>query len=74
MDKEEIRAVIEEAVIGIDLSNVEDDERFEEIGIDSLDHASILLIVEEKSGKKIPDEALQECSSIAGIVSFLKDA
>lgn len=68
-----VRAIIAEAVKGVELSDVKDDEVFQDFGIDSLDHSLILLAVEEKSGKKIPDEALEECSTIDGIVAFLRN-
>lgn len=70
---EDIHAIVRDVVKGIDLSNLADDDDFYDAGIDSLDHSMILLAVEEKSGVKIPDEALETCSSVSGIVTYLKD-
>jgi acyl carrier protein len=41
------------------------------LGIDSLDHASILLAVEEKFGIKIPDEAAKNLITIEAIADFV---
>jgi acyl carrier protein len=41
------------------------------LGIDSLDHASILLAVEEKFGVKIPDEAAEKLVTIVAIADFV---
>ncbi len=73
LDGDAIRSIILEAVKGVDISSLEDDQDFEDVGIDSLDHSMILLSVEEKSGVKIPDEAVDNCRSVKGILSFLGD-
>lgn len=72
-DSDQIRAIIEESVKGVDIATLGDEQDFSEVGIDSLDHSMILLAVEERSNIKIPDEAVDSCASVAGIVAFLKD-
>lgn len=69
----DIRSILQDVVKGIDISRLEDDQDFYEFGIDSLDHSMLLLAVEEKSKIKIPDEAIEICGSVSGIVSYLSD-
>lgn len=42
-----------------------------ELGLDSLDHATILLQVEEKFGVKIPDDAAESLVSVSAIAEFV---
>jgi len=68
----DIRNVIQSSVIGFDLDQLRDDQDFLDAGIDSLDHLSILLALEEKLGvKKIPDNDIDKCRSISGILDYL---
>jgi|GEM_PF-420947 len=46
------------------------EETFADAGIDSLDHTNILLRLQERHNLVVPDEALDECSSINGILAF----
>ena len=69
----DIKNIIQETVIGFDVDSLDESQDFSEAGIDSLDHLSILLALEEKFDiNKIPDEDIDLCSSIAGILSYLK--
>lgn len=72
LNSETIRSIISEVVIGIDVSTISNATKFQEAGLDSLDHANILLAIEEQHGAKIPDEALEECSSIDGILAYVQ--
>jgi acyl carrier protein len=73
LGSEDVRSILQEVIKGIDLSALGDDENFYEFGIDSLDHSMVLLAIEEKSNIKIPDEAIESCSSVTGIVAYLSD-
>ena len=66
-----IRVIIEESVVGFDVNALEDEMSFQEAGIDSLDHANILFTIEDQFKVKIPNEAVDICSSIKGIVEYL---
>ncbi len=67
-----IRNVIKETVAGFDIERLDEDEDFNDAGIDSLDHLSILLALEEEFNiEKIPDEAIDDCKSISGIINYL---
>jgi acyl carrier protein len=42
-----------------------------ELGLDSLDHASVLLQIEETFGVKIPDEDSEKLVTVDAIVKFI---
>jgi acyl carrier protein len=42
-----------------------------DLGLDSLDHATILLQVEEKFGVKIPDDAAASLVTVTAIAEFV---
>ena len=48
------------------------DAKFEDVGIDSLDHASLLLALQERYSLNIPDEDLEKTSSIADILAYAR--
>ena len=70
LSEQQIRDAIAKSVLNFDAAALSSSMRFQEAGIDSLDHASILLELQERHGLKVPDEAIQQCSSIAGILEF----
>ncbi len=74
LDRENILEIIDEVVIGIEAASIADDTDFKECGIDSLDHANVLLAIEEQFGVNIPDEDVDKCSSISGIISYVNNA
>lgn len=73
LDGNQIRSIIQGAVKGVDVAGLADEQDFSDAGIDSLDHSMILLAIEEKTSIKIPDEAVDRCASVAGIMAFLED-
>lgn len=69
----DIKNIIQETVIGFEADTLEENQDFSDAGIDSLDHLSILLVLEEKFGiDKIPDEDIDLCSSISGILNYIQ--
>ncbi len=68
---ENIHEIIKEIVVGFDASELKDDQDFIDAGIDSLDHSNILLAIEEKTNVPIPDDEVENCSTINGIIKFL---
>ncbi len=66
-----LRSIINKVVMGVDLSDLGDDQDFADAGIDSLDQLSILLAIEEQHDITIPDEDLDQCNSIAGLVAYV---
>ena len=73
LNSEEIKAIISEEIKGFDISNLDENKNFQDAGIDSLDHISILFSIQEKYSIDIPDEAVNQCSSISGIISFVNN-
>jgi len=70
----DIKNVIADSVIGFDVSAMSNDQDFSDLGIDSLDHLTILLTLEEAFEiKKIPDEDIDKCRSISGILDYLSN-
>ena len=70
LSEQQIRAAIAKTVLNFDAASLDPNARFQDSGIDSLDHASILLELQESHGLKVPDEAIERCSSIKGILEF----
>jgi acyl carrier protein len=66
----DIRSAIQKTVVGIDAAALDASADFYNSGIDSLDHASILLELQEKNGLVVPDDDLAECRSIQGILTY----
>jgi acyl carrier protein len=70
LSEQQVRDAIAKSVLNVDAVALSSKTRFQDAGIDSLDHASILLELQERYGLKVPDEAIQQCSSIEGILEF----
>jgi len=66
----DIRNAIQKTVVGIDAQAIDVAADFNTAGIDSLDHASILLELQENNGLVVPDEDLAQCRSIQGILTY----
>ena len=72
ISEKDIRNAIQTSVMGFDVEKLKNDEDFVDAGMDSLDHLSILLNLEESyEVKKIPDEDVDLCGSINGILDYL---
>lgn len=65
-----VRAVIGGAVDRVSTSDLESAEDFYDFGLDSLDHAMILLRLEETYGLHVAEEDFELCSSIEAIVAY----
>ena len=68
-----IRKVIKETVMGFEIEALDEDEDFTDAGIDSLDHAVILLALDEEFGIKIADSDVDKCNSIDNILCYIKE-
>jgi acyl carrier protein len=70
----DIKNVIADSVMGFDVSAMDNDQDFSNLGLDSLDHLTILLALEEVLGiKKIPDEDIDKCRSVSSILDYLSN-
>jgi acyl carrier protein len=68
----EIASILESADVAVDMGKIQPETSLREAGVDSLDMANVLLMIEEKYGIKIPDEHVKGLDSIDGIVMYLR--
>ena len=60
--------------LGVDADQVKEDASFiEDLGADSLDTVELVMAFEEEFGAEIPDEDAEELTSVAGVISYLKE-
>ena len=70
LTEQDVRSVIAKAVANFDAGQLGRDTLFDDAGIDSLDHLSVLLALKESFGLTVPDEDVDRCRSIAGILEY----
>jgi acyl carrier protein len=70
-DKGTIAELVRDVAPAIAIGPDQYEQSLFDLGIDSLDHASILLQVEERFGVKIPDEAAEGLTSVSAIAGFV---
>lgn len=70
LSEEQVRAAIAEAVDRAGAASIGADTDFEDAGLDSLDHAQILIRIEERYGLHVADADMAECRSIAAILAY----
>ena len=68
---ENIKEVIEQAEVLGDVSELQNDIKLSEQGIDSLDIVNIYLLIEEKFGVFISDEDLEQVKTIDDIIGYV---
>lgn len=66
-----IKQIISEADILVDIVKIKNDIQLKDQGADSLDLANILLLLEEKFEIKIPDQDLDQVQSINAIIEYI---
>jgi acyl carrier protein len=66
----DIRSIISEVVPTIDAGSLSADSEFADSNIDSLDHWSILLELQERFGLVVPDQDLEQTTSIKKILVY----
>lgn len=70
-DEAKIADLIRDVAPSVKIGPAEYEHSLKDLGLDSLDHASILLQVEEQFGIKIPDEAAEGLTSVGAIARFV---
>lgn len=68
---ENVKEVIAEAEVLVDVSDMKNDIPLTEQGIDSLDVVNVYLLLEEKFDVKIPDEDLNKLQTIDNIIEYI---
>lgn len=67
----ELKRLIENTIEGFNASQLMPDTPFSQSGLDSLDHATILMAIDEAYGIKIPDEDMDQCFSLNSTIQYL---
>jgi acyl carrier protein len=66
----DVRKAISQSIQGFDVESLGLDQNFYEAGMDSLDHMTILLKLQETYNLVVPDDALDQVANIRGILEF----
>ena len=75
LKRENVIEAIKKNVLGFDIGRIENDEQnLLDAGLDSLDHASVLLTLEEEHGISFPDEVAGELVTIQAIMNHANAA
>lgn len=70
LKESDVRSVISEVVRTVTSGALRPDSEFADSNIDSLDHWSILLALQERFGLVVPDEDLEQTTSIEKILAY----
>jgi acyl carrier protein len=70
--EQQVRMAIASVVDTVDAAAIDAAMDFDECGIDSLDHASVIMRIEELYGLRVADGDFDECRSIAAIVAYFQ--
>lgn len=68
--EQDVRNIIARSVTDESLASIGFEITFEEGGLDSLDHASILLNLQDEFDFVVPDEDVDKCNSIQAILEY----
>lgn len=70
LSEKDVRDAITAAVDRVSVDDLGIDENFHRFGLDSLDHAQILIRLEEIHGLRVADADFEKCLSIAAIIDY----
>ena len=71
MDDQRARAVIADH-FHLPLAHIRDDAEFVHLGADSLDMVSLTMRFEEEFNTHIPEDAVEDCSTVADALKLLQ--
>jgi acyl carrier protein len=54
-------------------ADISAESKFSDLGMDSMDHASMILEIEERFQVKVPDEHYEELNSISDVLNYLNN-
>jgi acyl carrier protein len=72
LTEQDVRAAVASTVDTVDAAALDASADFEDCGLDSLDHASIIMRIEELYGLRVADGDFDACRSIAAIVAYFQ--
>ncbi len=67
---QDVRNAIAKSVVKFDVASLDLDTEFTDAGLDSLDHATILLTLQEVHNLRVPDHDIDQCTSIRTILEY----
>lgn len=70
LTERDVRDAIAKSVVNLDAASLNVDTDFTDAGLDSLDHASILLALQEEHNLAVPDADVDQCTSIRAILDY----
>lgn len=70
LTEQDVIDIIGDLDINLDKSEIKNDTTLKSLGIDSLDIFNILVELETKTGKTIPDDDVDKLSTINSIVEY----
>lgn len=70
LTEQDVRNAIAKSVINFDAASLDSDKDFTDAGLDSLDHANVLLFLQEEHNLTVPDSDLDQCTSIQAILEY----
>ncbi len=73
--QEKLAAIVLEVVPDADMEGDDRfDARFRDIGVDSLESMNVLLLVQERFGVTIPDEAFNRLNTLNQVAEFIRSS
>ena len=69
---EEVKEIIDEN-LGVDADTITEESSFkDDLGADSLDLFELVMALEEKYGKEIPSEDLEQLTTVGDVIEYLE--
>lgn len=70
LTQQDVIDIISNLDIEVDVSEVTNETTLESLGIDSLDVFNLLVDIEAKTGKQVPDDDVDKLTTIQSIVEY----
>ena len=70
LTEQDVIDLISELDINVDIETISGEATLKSLGIDSLDIFTLLVEIESKTGKKIPDDDVDKLDTIRDIVKY----
>ncbi len=74
MTLDQLRNIVQNVCTGVDIDNMDEDSRFEDLGIDSIDLAQIIFEIESVLEIKIDPDILEEIVTVGDALEAIQEA
>ncbi len=74
MNLDQLKDIVAEVCTGVDVDDITEDSRFEDIGIDSLDLAQVIFAVENALEISIDPDILEEVVTVGDALEAIQEA